>query len=911
MSTPILKTKLYAPPLPSEVVSRPKLVERLNRGLHSGRRLTLVSAPAGFGKSTLVAGWLEESDRDVAWLSLDEGDNDPVRFWTYIIAAIQAIHPEVGDEARQLVGSPPLRSAERVVVSLLNEIAELAGDPSAGSGQVPSTSSGQGLVLVLDDYQMIQTEQIHEGLNYLLDHQPPNLHLVLIARVDPSLSLARLRAHRQLTEIRAVDLQFSAGEAAALFDDVMSLHLEPEQLAALQRRTEGWIVGLQLAALSLRGQATYDTFIERFAGSHQFILDYLAEEVLRSLPDEQRQFLLRTSILGRFCSALCHAVTGDAASQQRLDEIRRGNLFLIPLESGGSWFRYHHLFADVLQALLERDYPGEMAALHLKAADWFEDHGYAGEAVDHALRSGDMQRARELVLEHWISTLNRGEVATILRWLDALPEEMERNDPSLSLSRCWALFVGGQGAAAIGPHLERAEDACERLSSEGTLAGPQQSLVAAQLAMMRSVLARAQGQHAGSVSYAERAVRLLPAASEGAGTAWNMLGAARAGLGDYDGAIEAHRRGYELVFAEGNLAGAYMCTYGRAMYLIIQGRMDEADEFCRSVIERGVREGHGSLPVAGWPHVAMARVELERHRLDQSQAYLDDGLRIARPSGQGEILRAGRYLRAHIAAARGDRDGAVEILQDTERIVDAMDDPYLSGELAWHWTVVCLNTGDLAGAWFRLADLESMCAVTRHANLLSAHGCLTPRLLCAEGRYDDALAALSEAIGWARASNSTGTLVRLLAQQAVALHASGEREPARSALREGLAFGAPGGYVRRWLDAGPAIAPLLLDVTKDDLPQSVHPYLDTLLDACQSAFGDVARQPAGGMLDPLTPRELEIVRLICAGRSGPEIAGDLVLAYNTVRKHISNIYSKLGVRSRTQAVARVRELNLL
>ncbi|UCC62459.1 MAG: helix-turn-helix transcriptional regulator, partial [Anaerolineae bacterium] len=387
----LLTTKLFVPQTAPELVLRPHLTEHLNKGLT--RQLTLISAPAGFGKSTLAAGWLAESGQPAAWLSLDEGDNDPVRFWTYFIAAVQAAHPDVGDEARQIVGSPQLRSAELVVVSLLNEIAELARD----------------LVLVLDDYHAIQAEQIHGGLGYLLEHQPPNLHLVLIARVDPPLSLARLRAHGQLLEIRARDLQFSADEAATLFDDVMNLQLRPEQVAALHLRTEGWIVGLRLAALSLRGHPAYDTFIERFTGSHQFILDYLTEEVLRALPDAQRRFLLRTSILDRFCAPLCHAVTGDAASQRLLDEIRKGNLFLIPLgritsaEPGGHWFRYHHLFAEVLRALLERDHPDEMAALHLKAAAWFEDQGYAGEAVDHALRSGDMQRAKELILKHWTS----------------------------------------------------------------------------------------------------------------------------------------------------------------------------------------------------------------------------------------------------------------------------------------------------------------------------------------------------------------------------------------------------------------------------------------------------------------------------------------------------------------------------
>jgi LuxR family maltose regulon positive regulatory protein len=352
------------------------------------------------------------------------------------------------------------------------------------------------------------------------------------------------------------------------------------------------------------------------------------------------------------------------------------------------------------------------------------------------------------------------------------------------------------------------------------------------------------------------------------------------------------------------------------MYLIAQGRLKEADGSCRSAIERGLREGHGDLPVAGWPYVAMSRIELERYRLDKAEAYLNDGLRIARPGGYGELLRAGRYLRAHLAAARGNQDGAVDILQDTERIVDAMDDPYLRGELAWEWTTVCLNTGDWHGARIKLANLERICTATRHANLLMARDWLTARLLSAEGRYDEALAELAEAIHRARAADSKGTLSRLLALQAVALDATGKREATRSVLREAVNLGAPGGYIRRWLEAGPAIAPLLRDLRdQSDTPEAWYPYLDALLDTCRSAFGDAALQPArqlaGEMLDPLTERELEIMRLIGQGYSNPEIASELVVTVNTIKKHTSNIYGKLGVRSRTQAIARAHELNLL
>ena len=446
----LLTTKLHIPHLSVDLVPRPRLSECLDEGLT--RKLTLVSAPAGFGKSTALASWLAENGVQAAWLSLDEGDNDFVRFWTYLIAAIQTVHEEAGADARQIISAPQLRSAEPVAVSLINDISQLDGD----------------FTLVLDDYHVIESEPIHAGLGYLLEHQPPNFHLVLITRADPSISLARLRAHSQLVEIRAEELQFSQEEAAVLLNEKMGLNLNSDQIEALNDHAENGVVGLQLAALSMKGKPSYDTFIKEFTGGHRFILDYLIEEVLVALPAAQREFMLRTSILDRFCSELCEAVTGDPTSQQMLDEIWKSNLFLIPLDTDGRWFRYHHLFAEVLQALLEQDHPGELTALHLKAAAWFEREGHPGEAVDHGLRSGDMQAAADLFLKHWMPFLHRGEVATVLRWLDALPEDAGRDNPSISLARCWALFLSWQ-YSAIEPYLDQATAVYERLVSEGRL----------------------------------------------------------------------------------------------------------------------------------------------------------------------------------------------------------------------------------------------------------------------------------------------------------------------------------------------------------------------------------------------------------------------------------------------------------
>jgi len=890
----LLTTKLYIPPLHSDLVPRTQLYDRLSEG--SNRKLILVSAPTGFGKSTLVAGWLAEGGIRAAWLSLDQGDNDPVRFWTYLIAAIQTVQPQIGGEARQIVSAPQLRSTEPVAISLINEISQLAHD----------------LFVVLDDYHVIETEQVHAGLSYLLEHQPPKLHIVLLTRIDPSMSLARLRAHRQLVEIRAADLQFSTQEAATLFNEKMGLNLKSEYVEALNTHTESWAVGLQLAALSLKGQSSYDTFIEEFTGGHQFILDYLTEEVLDTLPDAQRRFLLHTSILERFCGKLCQAVTGDPASHQILGEIRKRNLFLIPLDTEGRWFRYQHLFAEVLVALLARDHPEEINGLHLKAAAWFDSEGYPDEAVDHALHSGDMMRARELVLKHWMPVLQRGEVATVLRWLNALPEDRNGLDPTIPLARCWALFLSWQ-SAAIEPQLEQAKNAYQRLVDDGSLSDAQRNRVASQLAMMRSVVARSRGEHARSVAEAEEATRLIPTeAVEGVGTGWVMLAAARAGAGDFDGAIEAYGHGITLSHAEGNLVAAYGCIYGQGMYLLTQGRMNEAEERCRSTIEMAVREGHGDFPAAGSLYITMARIMLERNRLDEAREYLNTGLRIARPGGFTEAVRTGRHLRAYLAAVGGDLQAAVDMLQETQGIVNAIDDPYLIGELSWEWARLSLNAGDLETAREKLHILKKMWKNTQHANLLLAWGLLFPRLLYAEGQYREALEALDESIHRSRAVNSHGELIRLLALRAVVLDALGEDGSAHATLNEALGMSAPQGYIWRWLEAGPRLSPLLRDLRSDgDTPQALHAYLDSLLEACQAAFGEAPKPQAGKLLDPLTRRELDIMRLICKGYSNPEIASELVVTINTIKKHTSNIYSKLGVRSRTQAMARAQELNLL
>ncbi len=881
MSQALLSTKLYIPSTRDEIVWRRRLAGKLEDGL-SGQ-LTLVSAPAGFGKSTLVASWLS---RPAAWLSLDKGDNDPARFWSYVVAAIQQIKPEIGQSAQEMLNSPKLRESEPAVISLVNDLTSIS------------------LILILDDYHVIDNPRIHNSLGFLLEHQPPQLHVILITRADPPLPLARLRAHGQLNEIRAYDLQFSTEETTNLFNTLLNFNLSASQVKILVQHTEGWIVGLQLAALSLKKQPSYDIFIEQFTGSHQFILSYLTEEVLNILPTAQRDFLLRTSILDSFCASLCQAVTGHVNAHEMLDTVRISNLFLISLEVHGQWFRYHHLFADLLRALLHRDYPDDVIALHEHAAEWYEQHGYISEAVQHALHTQKYSQVKALILRHWTAAAYRGEITTVLEWLDALPDNVKQDDLSLLLARCWILHLSGQ-TIAIAPYLERAIQLYEQAVSD---THDEPDLVFPQLSLLSSVLASSQGNYDEAVAYAEKAVETAPLdILPISGSAWNLLAAARISAGDIDGGIDAFGHGIKLAYAGGNLLSACVSTFGRAVYMMYQGQLEAAANSCQAILEQITRDELLDLPASGLLQIALAKIVLERDELDQAEAYLANGLRVARAGGFSEVLRYGRYIQAQLAAAQGNFDEAQAILREAEPIVMAMNDEYLVGELYREWTFLYLAMGEVAKAREMLDLLDKKRAIMPHPGLDIPYKWLTASCLIAETNYDEAFSWLEDAINQLTASNSRGELIRVLAMKAIVLESKAHYTAAHSTLRQALELGASQNYVRRWLDGGPRIAPLLTTFRNNDVAsQEFSPYLDAILAACQAQFGHKVLQNS-----LLSEREVEVLRLISRGYSNKAIADELVVTLHTIKKHTSNIYGKLGVTSRTQAVARARELNLL
>ncbi|MBN1122423.1 MAG: hypothetical protein JXJ17_15210 [Anaerolineae bacterium] len=881
----LLTTKMFIPSSPMDSrVERSALYRRLNDS--SGRKLTLVSAPAGFGKSTLISSWLAGRRDGAAWLSLDADDNDPGVFWQYVLTALQNIEPDFGLDAKQIISSPQLHNPQPVLVSMLNEI----------------STNGFEFTLVLDDYHVIEAQEIHDSLSFFLEHLPPTIHVLILTRVDPPFSLGRLRANGNLTEIRAADLQFSLDETADFLGRVMHLSLTPEQISALEKRTEGWIVGLKLAALSLQRQPDSARFIDAFSGSHQYILEYLTEEVLHSLSADRRAFLLRTSILDSFCPSLCEAVTGDPDSLQIVADLLAENLFVIPLDQAGDWFRYHHLFTQLLQALLQRDFPAEIPDLHLRAADWYNDAGHLAQAAEHKFRSGDMQQAKTYVVDRWNDMLHRGGVTTVLKWAKRLPDDMAREDVNLALANCWARYLTGQ-SLAMAPYIDYAESDFNRLVDEGLLAGKQRGFIESQVYMMRSAFAQSQGRFDESVAYAEHAVRVVPPEMGiAAGPAWNLLGAARASTGDIDGGIDAYQTGIDIAYNARNFLSAFAAIFWSTVYLIRQGRLTEAHDGCQIILDRALADGLSNFPAVGLLYVALALIALERNHLDEAQALVE------KSGGFSEALRYGRTIRARLYLALGEIETAKPVMEDVERIVLATGEPHASAEMHIEWAKMHIRLGHPDQVRARLAALSQLDATNlAHPLLRFSFDWLSACVLWLDGDLAPALDIVDAALRRASASNSDGERLRFLILRALILDAADRFAESRSALLEALRIGSSQGYMRTWIDAGEQIAPLLAKVHRDGVDSpALLPYLDTLLDLCDATF-----DPSAAPSSILTDRELEIMQLIGEGCSNTQIAEGLVVSINTVKKHTSNIYSKLGVASRTQAIAKARELELI
>jgi LuxR family transcriptional regulator, maltose regulon positive regulatory protein len=909
---PVLLTKLSVPSVRASLVPRPRLGGRIEEG--TVRKLTLVSAPAGFGKTTLLSVWASElsSGRSVAWLSLDAADNDPARFWRYFVTAVDQLQPGSGETALALLGSPQAPPIEAVLTTLLNELADLEADA----------------VLVLDDYHLIESRKIHEALAFFIEHLPARMHLILSTRADPPLPLSRLRARGEMAELRAADLHFTPGEAATFLHRVMGLELSAEEVAELETRTEGWIAGLQMAALAMRDRADVPGFIEAFTGSHRHILDYLVEEVLDQQSEGTRTFLLETSVLGRMCGPLCDVVTGRPDGQAMLERLEHANLFVVPLDDERRWYRYHHLFADVLHARLREAGVERPSELHRRASAWFELQDLAQEAIEHTLAAADWQRATRLLVQFVPPFVFRGQLHTAHAWLNALPDEVVRANPTLSVYYAGILMYTNQ--------LEAAE-ICLQEAESGLRAGvaPDEArLIRGHAATIRAALARIPGDLALCVTLARRALDLLPEqeAVPLKLRATAMLNASRVFLVSGD-VTRGNESLVESVIAPlrapgGNQYSALAGMTNLARLRVLQGRLHQAratyEETMQVVSESGKMQ-----ELVGGPAYFFGMGDLYRewNDLDAARSHLEQGMKLVPGTlaVDADVILMGYLSMARLQQAIGENAGALATLEELAQLAQQRNFvASVLARVAAARTRVWLAQGDLIAAvrWAKTSGLSA----DGEPNYPREGEYLTlARVLIAQGRegpsgrpLDDALGLLDRLLEAAEDGGRMGSVIEVLVPRALALRKHGDPSEALAALQRALVLAEPEGYVRVFVDEGESMAALLselLNARRKGPREARHrillDYVRRLLAAFESPRPGAGPSAEPSLLAPLTAREREVLGLIASGLSNREIAARLFVEVSTVKSYANSIFRKLGVQSRTQAAAEARALHLI
>jgi LuxR family transcriptional regulator, maltose regulon positive regulatory protein len=872
----MLSTKLFIPRPRTNLVSRPRLVNRLNAG--EDKKLTLIAAPAGFGKTTLLSEWIPRSPRCVTWLSLDEGDNSPARFWMYFIAALQTISPEIGRGVRAFAPSLQPQEIESILTVLINEI----------------NAFGDSFVHVFDDYHRIDNPEIDREMAYLIDHQPSNLHLIIATRENPQLPLARLRARDQFTELRASDLRFTTSEAAEFLNRVMSLNLSPEDIDILETRTEGWIAGLQLAALSTRGREDVHEFISAFAGDNRYIVDYLVEEVLQRQSERVWTFLLQTSILDWLSGPLCDDVTGQEESKVLLETLERGNLFISVLDDKRHWFRYHHLFADVLHAHLMEQQPDLVPTLHRRASEWYEQNGLEIEAFQHAAAANDIERAEYLIEGKGMPLQFRGGSTPVLNWLESLPKSALDAKPSLLVTYASTLLFGGQ-PTAVEQKLQAAEAALLK-HKQGTEPDDRSKDLVGRIASMRATLAVIQHDVETIINQSHRALEYLHPDNMPVRTAttWT-LGYAYQLQGDRAAASQA----YNEVISIGQSFGDSIYTTAATINL---GQLKEADNqlYIATETYRRALQLAGDPPqrMASEAHLGLARIYYEWNDLDTAQQH---GQQCAQLTLQMESVSTsasyGMFL-ARLRLAQRDVSGAIAVLDEAEEFVRRHNFVFMMPEIVAAQVITMLHQGNLAAA-AHLGEKYKLPISQARVHLAQGDPASAWAVL-------ESLRQQVEAKGW------EDERLKFMVLQAITLHALGENEQSEQVLAEALALAEPGGFVRIFVDEGPSMAQLLRKAAARGILQDYIGKLLAVFEAeeqkneCKSNL-----PPAQSLIEPLSQRELEVLRLIAQGLSNREISKRLFLALNTVKGHNQKIYSKLQVQSRTEAIARARELDLL
>jgi LuxR family maltose regulon positive regulatory protein len=890
MHQTLLTTKLYFPPVRSSLVSRPRLVERLQTGLPG--TLTLISAPAGYGKTTLMSEWRAGvgCDYSIAWLSLDIDDNDSTSFLTYIIAALATLKPGFGETALGLLQSSQPLPSRVILTSLINELGEF----------------DKTFFLVLDDYHVITHPSIHEAVTYLLDHLPSQMHLVILTRADPPLPLSRLRARNQLAEIRAADLRFTVEEAAAFLNQIMGLSLSAEQVGALEQRTEGWVTGLQLAALSMQSRDDLQSFVLAFTGSHHYIVDYLADEVLSSQPEPVREFLLRTSILDRLTAPLCDALTDRTDGQTTLEKLEQTNLFLIPLDDEQHWYRYHHLFREVLRKRLEQIYPDAIPELHRKAAAWCEQNHLIESAVEHTIIVKDYDQVVRLLRQHYFQQMLLSKIPQIWRWFEGFPDEVIRGNPWLCAMYAWLLWNRGNRDAAEF-YLNYAQQALGYLASTDQLPkdDPEYDALPAQILGFQGAISASKGESERTIELVSQALAMAPeTAYTLRSTMYLNLYLVHRDQGEIEKAIDACTQAIPLAKMGSEKGSLLDALYYLGLMHTIQGQLDRAAQVYREGLQYIENERQFDYPGCSLFFIYLAGIYYEWNDLDEAERLANRALELSEPA-YWWVMIYGRAFLARLQRTRGNWPVALKLLEEAETILQQLKGAYFENQLRAFLARSHAEFGEANKAvrWTRSLNLDLGDRFNYPKYVLAFQLAYT---LSALGREDELLTLLSKIEPVSAAQGCFGWQIQALVLETTAWQKKANRSRALTCLEKALFLAEQEGYVRVFLDEGEPMAILLQHAAT----KGVHPaYVRRLLSAAFSA--DKRTTLTQPLIEPLSGRELEVLRLVAEGKSNQQIANALVIATGTVKKHLNNIFGKLGVQSRTHCVARARELRLL
>ena len=917
MASPLLTTKFYIPPKRAEFISRPRLLECLNEGSLLDRKLTLISAPAGYGKSMLVSEWVntirsisEKSNQTacrIAWLSLDEGDNDLSRFLQYFIGAIneiKSLQGVIGKGASGMLQSPQMPSVEVVLTPLINDIAAIS----------------ESIILVLDDYHLIETTSIDDAISFFLENMPPQMHLVIATREDPHLPLSRLRVRGHLTELRGADLRFTNSEAAEFLNHVMGLDLSVDDIAALETRTEGWIAGLQLAAISLQGRADTTSLIRSFTGSHRLVLDYLVEEVLNQQSESIQIFLLKTAVLNQLTGPLCDSLTGQENGQAVLERLEQNNLFIIPLDEERHWYRYHHLFTDLLRQRLQQQLPDQLPFLHSQASVWFEQNGFSEEAIEHALRAEDVERSARLIENVAEAVWGRGEYK-LQRWLSSLPDELIFSKPQLYVFQAWVLLSCGNMVAADQLlqtallALEKSTGSSDQMTqgkSQETGINPQ--TIRGRIATTQAFSAFYRGDMTGTMQYASAALEYLPEEDRSwRGTATHILGDVYDFSGEMVNAYQSRLEAVAVTRASGNIFPCLIANLKLAVTLRHQGQLQQVQEICQEQMQLTTENGMMQTDVFGWLLAICGEVLAETGDLEEAVLQTQRGVEITEGGGDLAMLGWSYLCLIRVLFSCGNLTKAEKIANRLEYAARESHVPplFMNLKAAWQariWLVQ--DQVERASQWAEERDLDAK------GELFYLHEMeyiVLARILCAQGQLDEATQLLQRLYEAAETGGRTARMIEILALWALCLHAHNDTDQAIMTLEKALAFAEPGGFIQIFVDEGPAMARLLYKV----LARGISPdYVQQLLagfpvDEPKQADPSKSQATDYEWVEPLSEREIEVLQLIANGLTNQEIAGKLYLSLNTVKVHTRNIFGKLGANNRTQAAARARALGIL